>query len=130
MINLADLLRQRERLEFLALVLGPTRPAVRIGFRSTDWSEDEVQTACIPMVVEVVLGQHHIAVAMAMFGQPKATGEINEDGRELVMDVTDIRICRKHIWESEQPERYTHRELKEAVAREYEEDFAVILIED
>lgn len=130
-INLADLLRQRERLEFLALVLvGPTRPAVRINFRSTDWSEAEVQTACIPMVVEVVLGQHHIAVAMAMFGQPKATGEINEDGRELVMDVTDIRICRKHIWESERPERYTHRELKEAVAREYEQDFAVILIED
>lgn len=127
--NLSGLLRQAERLEFLALVLSPNHPAAKIGFWSTNWSEAVAQTACIPMIVEVVLGQHRMAVALAMFGQPKATGETGEDGRKFIMDVTNIRIFRKHIWEVDQPESLTHRELKEAVAREYGEDFAVILID-
>lgn len=129
-INLGGLLRQAERLEFLGLVLSPNHPAVNIGFWSANWSEAVAQTACIPMIVEVVLGQHRVAVALAMFGQPKATGEMGEDGREFIMDVTNIRVFRKHIWEVDQAEGFTHRELKEAVAREYGEDFAVILIED
>jgi hypothetical protein len=130
-VNWAELLRQKEGLDFMAQILTSKRPAMKVGFLLPNESHDiEARVACVPMVVTVAMGQYRITVAVALLGQAKGTGRIYENGHEFLMDVTDTAVCRKHIYGINEGEKYNPQDLIEAVVRSYEQNYEVIVIED
>jgi hypothetical protein len=94
--NIAELIRQKERLQIVALALGPL-PEVRL----TSWVdpviEDTSKEVCFPYVARVVIDQYQVVLALAMLGVPRSSGRVNEYGTEYEVKIHRIRIHHKYL---------------------------------
>ncbi len=90
------------------------------GFRET----------CVPYIVDVAVGQYHVAIAIAIVGESRPTGQIDEKGSAIEIKTNDVRLCREHLWCREEDPQYTARDLVESVVKDYEKSTNVLLLEE
>jgi hypothetical protein len=127
--NIIELLRQKERLQVLACALGPL-PDMRIVSWVNPVITDTDREVCVPYVTRVVIGQHRVVFALAMFGVPTATGRTNEQGTEYEVRLSRIRLYRQHVYRRDETSVFSGQELLQSIVEDCEQqNLLSILIE-
>lgn len=128
-----EVLRQQERLRFMASVVGPTQPSAMIVYWSRESMPDDGKPMCLPYVTDAVIGQYRVAVAAAIIGQPVKTGRTRQEEenefQEFQMETREVRLCRQHLYARDEAPRHTFKELVQSVLEEYEEVTDILIAE-
>jgi hypothetical protein len=114
----------------MASVLGPTRSSVGIRYWSCENPPNDDRSMCIPFVINAVIGQHRVTIAVAIIGEPEDTGKPRRDGgefREYIIETRDVRLCYQHLCDRDDTPRYTFKELAQSVVEEYEESCRILV---
>jgi hypothetical protein len=125
-----EVLRQQERLMFMASVVGPTQPSARVLYWSKESSPEDGKSLCLPYAIDAVIGQYRVAIAAAVIGQPVETGQTMEEDDEFQrfeIETRDVRLCRQCIGGRDETPRYTLADLAQSVVKEYEEDTHILI---
>ena len=127
-----ELLQQEMRLMFMASVVSPTQPSVVIMYWSTESPSGDGNRVCVPYVTDAVTGQYRMAIAVAIIGQPEATGQCSQEDdefREFRIETHDVTLCRQYLWGRDEVPRYTFRHLAQSVVEEYGESTDILSAE-
>ena len=127
-----ELLQQAARLKVMASVVVPTRPPAMILY----WSEGipaDGKDICVPYVVDAIIGQYRMAIAVGIIGRPEPTGETkDEEGGELRryrIETNNVVLCRQYICGRDDIPRFSFKALAQSVVDIYDRTTDILIVE-
>jgi len=126
----SELLRQYGQLLFMDPILGINPRWIKITFWSDADLRKDGKIFCVPIATNVVIGQHRVAVAVAILGHPSPTGQFTDDSREFEITTLDTKLCRKHLYNRSEGLRHPKQELIDSVIQEYENSADILIIDN
>jgi len=124
-----SLLQQADPIKFMAAVVSRERAWFRIQFWGSSSHFDVNKPCCVPITGSVSIGLNRVLVAVAVIGELKPTGLINEDEQQYELITTNVEICRRYVFDREETIPFTKEDLRKTVIDEYQEQNTVVLLD-
>lgn len=125
-VILQGLIEQGTAFKAIALILKTKDTPLQVVFWSNlEIAENDRLPFCIPYVTKLVLENYTLIIGVALLGDGKPTGKINDNGNEFHMPSIKTKVCRKHLYENGEiiP---TLEEIKQSVIQEFEKEAHII----
>lgn len=85
---------------------------------------------CVAAPFELRLGSYVIQLAIALFGEPKPTQDIDNGSVQVDFLVDQALVCYEQIYDPGEENGKTHAELRGIVEEQYKDELDVIYMED
>jgi hypothetical protein len=84
---------------------------------------------CIPFPFETRLGTYVVQLAVALFGVPRSTENINDGNRQVEFLVDEVEVCYKQIYDPQEEAGKTSTDLIAIVSQRYKDEMDVIYLD-